>query len=301
VKEPTQDNIESFKKLLEAQPLFWHYSRKCELHEQNVNLSTAEDVLSERLVMARLALEDEIKIQIGPEKMLDSEEAKQQRLTRLHIARSLMLSVPFLWKDKPRQIALDTKLPSHKLSSNIMPFNKVWFTYEGDICKKIDGQETTLWGFLLSKDDAFLNVSMFLKEERAKIVCFAIPWNRSFSDDEEVLAILKMLAFLNTPLTHVSSRKISRPLRRRMQRNGAKEHLNDEVQFVDLRVPVFDQDTHRKPTEDGPERDFRWIVRGHYRAQWYPSEEAHQLIWIDSHIKGPDGAPLKPRAYRIVQ
>jgi len=36
----------------------------------------------------------------------------------------------------------------------------------------------------------------------------------------------------------------------------------------------------------------RWIVRGHWRNHWYPSRGAHRPIWIDSHVKGPDGAPI---------
>lgn len=37
---------------------------------------------------------------------------------------------------------------------------------------------------------------------------------------------------------------------------------------------------------------FRWIVRGHWRNHWYPSRNAHRPIWIDTHMKGPDGAPI---------
>jgi hypothetical protein len=36
----------------------------------------------------------------------------------------------------------------------------------------------------------------------------------------------------------------------------------------------------------------RWIVRGHWRNHWYPSRQANRPIWIDSHVKGPDGAPI---------
>lgn len=36
----------------------------------------------------------------------------------------------------------------------------------------------------------------------------------------------------------------------------------------------------------------QWIVRGHPRAQWYPSEQVNKLIWIDPYKKGPEGAPF---------
>lgn len=36
----------------------------------------------------------------------------------------------------------------------------------------------------------------------------------------------------------------------------------------------------------------RWMVRGHWRQQWYPSIQQHRPMWIIPHVKGPDGAPL---------
>lgn len=38
--------------------------------------------------------------------------------------------------------------------------------------------------------------------------------------------------------------------------------------------------------------DHRWMVRGHWRNQWYPSKSAHQLKWIHEHSAGPYGMPL---------
>ena len=36
----------------------------------------------------------------------------------------------------------------------------------------------------------------------------------------------------------------------------------------------------------------RWMVRGHWRQQWYPSLEINRPVWIAPHLKGPVGAPL---------
>lgn len=38
--------------------------------------------------------------------------------------------------------------------------------------------------------------------------------------------------------------------------------------------------------------DHRWTVRGHWRRQWYPSENAHKVIWIAEHESGPADLPL---------
>lgn len=45
----------------------------------------------------------------------------------------------------------------------------------------------------------------------------------------------------------------------------------------------------------------RWMVSGHLRAQWYPSEQAHHVIWIAPHLKGPDDAPLLTHAYKVAR
>ena len=37
----------------------------------------------------------------------------------------------------------------------------------------------------------------------------------------------------------------------------------------------------------------RWVVRGHWRKQWYPSIETHRHIWIDPFVKGPEEMALR--------
>nr|WP_207205353.1 translation initiation factor IF-2 N-terminal domain-containing protein [Microbacterium protaetiae] len=38
--------------------------------------------------------------------------------------------------------------------------------------------------------------------------------------------------------------------------------------------------------------DHRWKVQGHYRRQWYPSEQIHRPKWIEEHEAGPADHPL---------
>lgn len=41
----------------------------------------------------------------------------------------------------------------------------------------------------------------------------------------------------------------------------------------------------------------QWVVRGHWRQQFYPSKHRNQPIWITPYVKGPEDKPLKaPRA-----
>lgn len=36
----------------------------------------------------------------------------------------------------------------------------------------------------------------------------------------------------------------------------------------------------------------RWINRGHWRQQWYPTLQTHKQIWISAYVKGPSNLPL---------
>lgn len=40
--------------------------------------------------------------------------------------------------------------------------------------------------------------------------------------------------------------------------------------------------------------DHRWIVRGHWRNQFYRASKTHRPKWITPYIKGPEEKPLRP-------
>lgn len=79
---------------------------------------------------------------------------------------------------------------------------------------------------------------------------------------------------------------LDRHTRKRLQRSGV----------VDLMAPrvIALRHIHHEPTHGGGGRDYQhqWVVRGHWRKQWYRSQDRHIPIWIAPHIKGPDGAPI---------
>lgn len=85
-------------------------------------------------------------------------------------------------------------------------------------------------------------------------------------------------------ITHDHLRK---PLRRSLIR---RQLLPQPVSVIQLR--------RRAP---GPETgvsytlSHRFVVRGHWRRQWYPSEKRHKSIYISPFIKGPENAPLLSR------
>ena len=69
-------------------------------------------------------------------------------------------------------------------------------------------------------------------------------------------------------------------------------NLLNAVRYVQLRHHTLTPG--QRGSVDGPTRtyQYRWIVQGHWRNQFYPSRNDHRPVWIDHHIKGPDGAPI---------
>lgn len=99
------------------------------------------------------------------------------------------------------------------------------------------------------------------------------------------MATLKSAWLLMTqPLARVEDAVFDRAARRRAEREGKQP---PRVRVIHLRRPAGAR-------HDGSSREYhhQWVVRGHWRQQWYPSREVHRPVWIAPHVKGPEDAPL---------
>lgn len=54
-----------------------------------------------------------------------------------------------------------------------------------------------------------------------------------------------------------------------------------------------------EPSGDAPDWQFRWLVSGHWRNQWFPSLGIHRQVWISPYVKGPEDRPLNIRVHRV--
>jgi hypothetical protein len=92
---------------------------------------------------------------------------------------------------------------------------------------------------------------------------------------------------MQQPLVETSEVQLPRPARRRLLRGG---HEPQAVRLLELRRSK----TTSNVGDSVAAREYhhRWIVRGHWRQQWYPSRQVHRPVWITPHVKGPDDAPL---------
>lgn len=76
------------------------------------------------------------------------------------------------------------------------------------------------------------------------------------------------------------------------------------LDVVELRKRRYPDRPAGMTTEEEREWSCRWLVRGHWRRQWYPSLGAHKVIWVWPYVKGPDDKPLRltgPRVYAAVR
>lgn len=99
------------------------------------------------------------------------------------------------------------------------------------------------------------------------------------------LLVLTAWLLMQQPIACVAEEVPDRQTRRRMERRGVSDL--EPVRVITLR--------HQRSASSGDgSREFhhRWMVKGHWRNQWYASQERHVPIWISPHIKGPEGAPI---------
>ncbi|MEU1447077.1 hypothetical protein [Streptomyces mirabilis] len=90
---------------------------------------------------------------------------------------------------------------------------------------------------------------------------------------------------MQQPLAEETEVQPDRAVRKRLRRIG---HEPAPVRLIELRRPK----SSGGQGDGDREYHHQWIVRGHWRQQWYPARQVHRPVWIAPHVKGPEGAPL---------
>ena len=277
---------------------------------------TAEDVLGERIL--RLASLIQIEY-TQPGHVLCQNPPDGDRLkAMLALTKVAVSASPYLWTEEVREAIRALKIPRHVVSPRALPQPRSWHTFETGIQlggilryngRRYEGETADA---LIVHDvgtgiQALTFGEMTDSETGDNHPCLTggiIPYNKTFPDDfheegarKHAEAVLTMLAFLNSPFIPKEQRQISRSARREAQRAGRP--TDDLVTFMILRRPTG---SRGEPLEQhSVEWKHRWLVNGHLRAQWYPSEQAHRLIWIAPYLKGPADAPMLSHVYKVAQ
>lgn len=82
--------------------------------------------------------------------------------------------------------------------------------------------------------------------------------------------------------------RVGRPARREVARLG---YPLETVRIIELRRS---RPRRESDAETGRQVNWthRWIVRGFWRRQWYPSRQEHRQKYIGEHVRGPEDLPL---------
>jgi len=128
----------------------------------------------------------------------------------------------------------------------------------------------------------------------------SVIWDEGEPPGGSLTRLLQTFWILSSQrIAQAEVRQADRPTRRRAQR------ANFAIPEDGIRVVTLRRLEEHRQADDGPhgmvDWSHRWIVSGHWRNQWYPSDEEHRPKWIEPYPKGPDDKPLvlKDRVYRF--
>lgn len=132
-----------------------------------------------------------------------------------------------------------------------------------------------------------------LRDHKLQLVRAANMLNADLKEfegmDEDAQLFATMLSFIQQRILISSRHSASRSTLRRIAYSGRS--ADSEVNVVKLRVIV--RHAHHGESSEPVDWHCRWFVHGHWRDQYYPSEQCNRPIWITTYLKGPENKPIK--------
>ena len=224
----------------------------------------------------------------------------------------LLKAQVYLWSDQMEKLADASPLPPHTVSRNVLQMPLMFWSRETRYnFKDADGrQASNNWLALMHQTDHVLVLAdmSYHDTETTKLIIDAVSygllWPNDYNHDDHVGQLLKRCAFLASPFVVTDRRRMTHTARRQLERDDGmtKEAANEpECHVVALRRLKFK--SPQKPMGEGKDVEWKhhWRVSQHYRAQWYPSEQAHRVIYVGPHLKGDLSKPLLEKVYAVVR
>ncbi len=227
---------------------------------------------------------------------------------RITLAETIIHAQTYFWQEKPLFTAKEMPVPRHTFSARSLPYSSMFWSFPSD--RVATDEYHWSRGFLLMQMGDALHIwfNLYKEPQGSPTLAIQILKGGSIFPDafQETPAFLigatyicQLLAFLNSPYIVKTESQPDRSTRRAVARNLTYADNPRGVTVVTLRSPTIVKEESDRKSEETRTWLHQWWVRGHIRAQWYPSRQGHQLMWIAPHLKGPDGLPILVKTYSV--
>lgn len=222
------------------------------------------------------------------------------------MAMNALMAQVYLWSDDIESLADATPMPPHVVSRDALQFPVMFWSRE--TAHTGPDWETNWLLVMHSVSGIRIAADVMRGGGDASIMVGDIPYGARYPDDfkdEEIGPgpVLARLSFLASPYIAADTERLPRQWRREAERAGVPASSADPlIRIVKLRREAQESiDRQRQDASTPMERRSHWWVSGHHRAQWYPSKQAHEVIWIAPHLKGDLSKPLAQKVYGVVR
>jgi hypothetical protein len=238
------------------------------------------------------------------------------------LAYRLQGAQPYLWSQECLRTARHSPpLPSHVISRNILPYPILFFSrevalplvnpdgscigYQDWMVVTDEGEGIGVWTSVNPHHEAGSLRDGEMPACARGMVRYGARWPDDFSDVERLAteAVLKELAFINSPFVDARPARLERMYRRMQEREGVEQKEVERPVAVVVLRRAENLGDRPKDQPEGECREWKhhWWVSGHFRAQWVPTEQAHKVIWIAPYIKGDLSKPLLEKVYSVAR
>lgn len=228
---------------------------------------------------------------------------------RSMITFALLNAQTFIWKNEVLSQLFDYPIPECIISREILPYPFIYHTFETSRGMRGMEHEDACIDWLLTTHLPTIGIEVFTNvgtREEAKnstaltiqrgSILYGNEYPKQFEENKsDVGFILSMFAFLKSPYINVNKSVIPRNIRK--QERLSKDDCERQINVVELRDDIRERIAHYQ--SESKEWKHRWWVRGHYRKQWYPSTQSHEMVWIAPYIKGKEELPILEKVYNV--
>lgn len=287
---------------------------KNESHKTVTRITTAWQAQAERLLSMWAITQQETKLSSNLMKAMNATGMQSDIPARMALVMQMEGAQVYLIRQDIVSLLNKMPLPRHVIGRDILPYPSMYVTTENamDVAMSPDAAPSDCDWLLLQEgvtpdgEAAGIRIKLAASDrnptgavhpsqsiEYAQLE-YGKVWPDDFEDAGNYKFLLAMLAFLNSPFVVSEPTKLPRSTRRELERTGG-DNPDALTSVVTLRRSSHNGNSSEsgEPTD----RDHRWWVSGHIRAQWYPSIKAHKLIWIAPHVKGPEDKPMRGKTY----